>query len=209
MKKIVMTLMAAGLIAAPSLASAETTPYVSVSAGLGLMHDSDVDLESGYFLSGGTLSDGVEYKTGYAIEGAIGAQMDMFRGEFAVGYQSSEADKIFGSDDVDVDVSVLSFMANGYADFEMNDGVSPYVMAGVGIANCDVSGKSSSDDYSDDSTVFAWQVGAGVGVKAADDITVDLGYRYFATADIDLDVSGYDDMSFATSKILLGMRYSF
>ncbi|WP_185805713.1 outer membrane protein [Chlorobium phaeovibrioides] len=203
MKKIVMTLMAAGLIAAPSLASAETTPYVSLSAGIGMMNNSDVDLESGAIWSAS--DHDVEYDSGYALEGAFGVKKDMFRAELAIGYQVQDANKVFDTKWDGLEVSLLSFMANGYADFKMDGGISPYLMGGLGFATVDVSDSSVSADV----TPFAWQLGAGVGVPATDNITVDLGYRYFSTADVDIDSTVYDSIGFSTSKILLGMRYSF
>jgi len=202
MKKLAMALMVAGICAAPSLASA-VEPYVSLSAGMGFMNNSDVDLESGAVWI--ATDHDVEYDSGYALEGAIGVKNDMFRGEIAIGYQAQDVDKIFDTKTDIVDVSILSFMANGYADFKMDAGITPYLMGGLGVATVDVSVSSVSVD----STPFAWQLGAGVGVPATDNITVDLGYRYFATADVDIDSAVYDKISFSTSKVMLGMRYSF
>ncbi|WP_192496500.1 outer membrane protein [Chlorobium phaeovibrioides] len=219
MKKIVMTLMAAGLIAAPSLASAETTPYVSLSAGLGLMNDSDIKDGVGFLYDS---EESVLYKTGVALEGAVGVKMDMFRVEAAVGYQSSDVDKyeVDGTEEAlpegfEVSTAIRSYMVNGYADFDMNNGITPFVMGGVGLANVDLKMTGTYDDssvslsFSQD--VFAWQVGAGVGVKATDNITVDLSYRYFATSDVKVasDDDGDAKFTVGTSKVLLGMRYSF
>lgn len=203
MKKLAMALLVAGICAAPSMASAETTSYVSISAGAGVMNNSDVDLESGAVW---VASDhDVEYGTAFAFEGAFGVKQDMFRGELAIGYQSQDVEKLFDTNVSGVDVSLLSFMANGYADFDMDGGVAPYLMGGIGFATVDV----SVDSVSADATPFAWQVGAGIGVKASETITVDLGYRYMATADVEVDGDVYDSVSFSTSKVLLGMRYSF
>ncbi|TCD47319.1 outer membrane beta-barrel protein [Chlorobium sp. N1] len=207
MKKIVMALLVAGICAAPSIASAETDSYISVSAGLGLMHNQDIKL---YGIS---YDDAIEFNSGLALEGALGTRSDNYRAEFAVGYQSSDMDKAFGvtiNDYTisDINVSTLSYMLNCYKDFHLDGGVSPYLMGGVGAATV-----SSTYDYQDihassDDTVFAYQLGAGVYVDVSDDLAVDLGYRYFATdeAAILLDSSR---MTMESSRILLGMRFRF
>lgn len=61
----------------------------------------------------------------------------MFRGEIAVGYQSSDVDKVLGSDiveqlgeidnyeDLTVTASALTVMYNVYADYDMKGILSP------------------------------------------------------------------------------------
>lgn len=210
MKKLALSLLAAGVIAAPSLASA-AEPYVSFSAGMGFMHNTDIKADGEKF------NDALEYKTGYALEGALGMQMEMFRVELAGGYQSNKIDTFFDLDldeaeeesgvDFDTDVSVISVMANGYADLDMSDQIAPYVMAGAGMAFAEMSlDVEGEEPMSESDSAFAWQVGAGIGVQASEQIAVDLGYRYFATADLTLDDT---KAKLDSSKLMLGMRYSF
>ncbi|WP_256372356.1 outer membrane protein [Chlorobaculum sp. 24CR] len=85
-----------------------------------------------------------------------------------------------------------------------NGDVSPYVMAGLGVADASISdgnwGPSSS------STEFAWQLGAGLGIKAAKNTTFDLGYRYLSPSDANFDGA---KVSLASSNIVAGIRYDF
>ena len=75
----------------------------------------------------------------------------------------------------------------------------------------------SSVSHSYDKSVFAWQVGAGVGIKASEHVVVDLGYRYFQTANIAVDNMalipehgvGPVDLTRSGSNILAGVRYNF
>ena len=174
------------------------TPYVSASAGLALLSESDVE--------GSWVTD-IDYKSGFVINGALGLDGGMYRIEGAVGYQVSDWDEINGielADNVDAEVSILSFMANGYLDIEMPVSmVTPYLTAGVGIANV------AFEDFedSDDDTVFAYQFGAGVGIDAIPNVMLDLGYRYFATGDVSPaeDV----DVSIASHNIVAGVRVNF
>ncbi|MBV5319780.1 MAG: porin family protein [Chlorobium phaeobacteroides] len=196
MKKVLMSLFVAGMCAAPAYAAG---PYVSASAGLGLLGNSD-------FKGVVEVEDVIEYNSGLVLNGAVGYDADMFRGEFAVGYQSNGVDTLGGVSIDNVDVSILSFMANAYVDFEMKDSaLTPYLMAGLGLASVDFS-DDGGDDFEAES-VFAWQIGAGIGVKAADNLTVDLGYRYFVPSDVEID--DVDKITLASSNIMLGLRYGF
>ncbi|NTU96346.1 MAG: porin family protein [Chlorobiaceae bacterium] len=184
--------MVVGLCSVPSLSYAAANPYVSVSGGLGLMNNSSEDGND----------DAVEYNSGYLVNGAVGLKSDLGRIEAEVGYHRNGVDTYYGSPQSDTDVSVWSFMANGYLDFDMKDqGIAPYVMAGIGVADASI--QSDTEEYGD--TVFAWQVGAGVGIKAADKVSVDLGYRYFKPSDVTWDGSTY---SLGSHNILAGIRYS-
>lgn len=214
MKKIALALLIAGICAAPSLASAEVKPYVRVAGGISMPANTDVN-----FGDGSEAKDFLEYKSGYAVEGAVGAKMDMFRVEAAIGYQSSDVDKInfedfsVTSDQIEaaglkLSASITSVMANAYADFNAGSGFMPYLMGGVGYANVNVkAANSDKTETSADENAFAWQVGVGVGVKAFDNVNIDLGYRYFGTSDIEVEGDGSFNVS--SGNILLGVRYDF
>lgn len=184
--------MVVGLCSVPSLSHAAANPYVSVSGGLGLMNNSS---EDGF-------DDAMEYNTGYLVNGAVGLKGDHGRIEAEVGYHRNGVDSYYGSPQSDTDVSVWSFMANGYLDYDMKDqGIAPYVMAGIGLADASI--QSETEEYGD--TVFAWQVGAGVGIRATENVAVDVGYRYFKPSDVSWDGSTY---SLGSHNILAGIRYS-
>ena len=195
MKKIILPLLVAGMCAAPSLAQAMSNPYVSLSGGLGLLNNSTVDGND----------DAIEYDAGYLINGAVGMKGDNMRLEAEVGYHRNGIDSSIYSAPVEAHVSMWTFMANGYYDFELNNGdVSPYVMAGLGIADASISDGNWGQESS--STEFAWQLGAGVGIKTASNTTVDFGYRYLAPSDANFDVA---KVSLGSSNFLVGIRYGF
>jgi opacity protein-like surface antigen len=194
MKKLLFSLLAACLFAFPSAARASTNPYISISGGPGFLTNSSVD----------GMADYVKYKTGFLMNGAIGLKSDFARIEAEIGYHQNNVDKysVFTITD-GTNISIWSFMANGYLDFNMKDtGVSPYVMAGLGLAN--TSWNVPGDSFHDSG--FAWQVGAGIGIKATDKVTIDLGYRYFNAGDSKFSFRTY---SVASHDILAGLRYNF
>ncbi len=94
-------------------------------------------------------------------------------------------------------------MANCYYDINLNkSSVSPYVMVGIGGASINAKIDTSDETKS----VFAWQLGAGVGVKAANNLTVDLGYRYLKPSKFK---DNYAEYTGSSSNILAGIRYDF
>ncbi|UZJ41031.1 outer membrane beta-barrel protein [Prosthecochloris sp. SCSIO W1101] len=202
MKKFTSLCVALLVFFASAPLAQAATPYVSASASLALLSDSDIE-EWGV-----TTEEAIEYKTGFAVNGALGLDGGMYRIEGAVGYQVNDWDEINGielADNVDAEVSILSFMANGYLDIEMPVSiVTPYLTAGAGVANVSF---DFGDGDSDDDMVFAYQFGAGVGIAAVPNVMLDLGYRYFATE----DVSPADDVevSIASHNIMAGVRVNF
>lgn len=190
--------------ASASLAQAAATPYVSASAGIAFLSDSDI--EEG----GATAEEAIEYKTGFAVNGALGLDGGMYRIEGAIGYQVNDWDKFNGievPDGIDAEVSILSFMANGYIDIEMPAAmVTPYLMAGAGVANVDFDADDIVGD-SDSDTVFAYQFGAGIGIDATPNVMLDLGYRYFATGDVSPEEDV--DINIASHNIMAGVRVGF
>ncbi|NTV60217.1 MAG: porin family protein [Chlorobiaceae bacterium] len=187
MKNILYSLLAAGLFAAPSLSHAATNPYVSISGGTGFMTNATVN---------GT-DDAIAYETGYLINGAVGLRSGSVRIEAEVGYHQND----FKYPVFDDNIAIWSFMANGYYDISLNEsGITPYVMAGLGVAN--VTWNYTGAD--DNDTAFAWQVGAGLGFKVADRTTIDVGYRYFATADVTLYGN---EVSVGSHNIVAGVRF--
>jgi opacity protein-like surface antigen len=70
----------------------------------------------------------------------------------------------------------------------------------------------SGQPFSDDSdTVFAWQVGGGVGLRVNPHLLLDLGYRYFSALDPSFsDATGAEfDSEYNNHTVFLGARLDF
>ena len=199
MKKVVvltallMSCFAVGAMAAEG-------PYFSGNLGVTMPTDSDVS-ESG-------LSGEITYDAGFAIGAALGYEFGAGRLEAELGYKIADTDKVkvdgLGSASIDGDLSVLSFMANGYLDFNASPTVKPYLMAGIGVANVKLD--SSDLDADDNDTVFAYQAGVGVGFAINDKVTIDISYRYMGTQDPTIDGT---DIEYGSHNILAGVRVKF
>jgi len=180
--------------------------YVSGNIGFAMLSDSDVtDPDSGPFT--------MEYDTGFALGGALGYDFNRFRVEGEISYQTNDIDKLSatrGSVTASGDVSSLAFLINGYFDFVNDSAFTPYISAGIGYAKIDLndfnSAGSGESDYSDDDSVFAYQVGLGVGYAVTEKVTIDVKYRYFATEDPEFDTTTAE---VASHNFLFGVRFNF
>ena len=114
--------------------------------------------------------------------------------------------------------SMLAFMANVDYDFDMGSPWKPYVGGGIGVARISLDAESASgSSFVDDSdTVFAYQVGAGIGYEfplpEGRSVTVSLDYRYFGTQTPTFtgDVTGGEfDATINGHDIGIGLIYGF
>ncbi len=179
--------------------------YVSISGGAGLHNDSKL---TSIATGAAVARSPIAYKTGIPVVGALGYSSDSWRVEAALGYQLNTINTFGNGAAVAADshTSVLSVMANGYYDVNMDDSsLSPYLTAGLGVASVTLKEAGFTNIGRSE---FAWQVGAGLGIKASDQVIVDLGYRYFRATDAN-NKAGTEKGTFATSNILAGIRYNF
>ena len=198
MKKTLGILVTTALFATPVCAA----PYVSVSSGLASQTNSD----STY--SGVKTKDAVTFKSGVPFVGAVGMNNIGYRLEVALGYQSNSVDKLT-LNGVDLNSagysqSALTYLANGYYDINIKGAFTPYLTAGLGGSSI----SQKSPGYATESrSVFTYQLGAGVGFTASDNIVVDLGYRYLKPSNFtDNDGGSHTSLS---NNFLLGVRYTF
>lgn len=183
-------------------------PYVSGNIGFAMLSDSDV--------TDSTIPDitiDMEYDTGLALGAALGYNFGNTRLEGEISYQKNDFEKasLFGVDvDLTGDVTSLSLLMNGYYDFVNNSAVTPYLSAGLGFAEVEVNDLnvpgSGLPDSNDDDTVFAYQVGVGVGYAVNEKVTIDVKYRYFATSDPEFDTT---EAECASHNFLFGVRVNF
>ena len=182
--------------------------YFSGSAGATFLADSNNTQK------GGTVR--IDYDIGLNVGAAIGYDFGSIRAEAEVAYHYShlqEASSGGVSVGADGAVSALSFMANGYYDFNfVNPSWVPYLGAGMGFANIDWDSDVAVGPFVDSSDiVFAYQLMAGVGFNISPSTTVTMGYRYFATSDPNFD-DIFDvpyDSEYESHEVNLGVRVMF
>lgn len=202
-----MNLFAAACImalSATAASAADMTPYVGGSAGLFIPTDSRITYNPG-------VSNDIEYDLGYSLSGVGGVEFNNgLRLEGELTFKSAEMDKFTSGGNLNGDASVLAALGSGYFDFKNRSPFTPYVGGGLGIARVFVGRVTNSAGQllsnKDDDTVFAYQVGTGVGINAGTHLTFDLGYRYFGTSDPEFNDFKAD---FSSHNLLAGVRYKF
>jgi opacity protein-like surface antigen len=203
-----------GATPAASVADAAEGWYVSGQAGGSFVSDAALDDPTGILAALGTE---VEFEPGFSVAGSVGYGFDFgVRVEGEVNYAENDIDQfeILGfSVDGDGDVSVIGFMANAWYDLDTGGPWTPYAGGGVGAAIISVNdaailGIPLADD---DDTVFAWQLGGGVGYEITPAWILSLDYRFFATADPDFTSVGGVPFSseYDSHRVSVGVRYTF
>ncbi len=180
-------------------------PYMSIGAGVVSANDSDLHTVNGPV--------SFEFDAGYAAAMALGQSFDYFGAELEFSYLEVDFDNgsYAGiSSPVEGDASVLALMANVYFNFFSGSFLIPFVTAGMGAAQVKTSSLTTpNDNYmleSDDDTVFAYQIGAGVDCWVNEKTAVYVKYRYFATADPQFWLGKAE---FSSHNIYMGLKFSF
>ena len=178
--------------------------YVALTGMYVILRDSEI-----------TAASDLTFEDGMGILGALGYSFgSRLRAEVEIGYRRTDIDELEPFD-IDGRVDTLSFMLNGFFDFEAGK-VRPYVGGGLGIARQEmnfggeivINGlrfKLRGPDFRSD-TVFAYQAMIGVGYPLSDRADVHAGYRYFGTSKGDFDgiKATYGEHNFE-----VGVRFRF
>ncbi|MFL1514840.1 outer membrane protein [Pseudomonas prosekii] len=132
---------------------------------------------------GGSLAVGYGFKGDWRLEGEYSIKQDsQFKSHWAP----------FDANVNNMQVSSSRLMLNAYKDFPLNQYLSVYAMAGVGVAHISSQGYQSnpSRQFANNSqNNFAYALGIGVDLKVTRQITLGSGYRYVDMGDIE---TGYN-----------------
>ncbi len=205
----VLCILAVSVFAAPAFAAG---PYIGGEAGAVFLSDST-------FSAAGLDVGDAKFDTGFGVGLFGGFDYGTWRLEGEFTYRKNDNKEIsssFGTDPIGGDVSSMALMVNAYYDFRMvSPTFVPYLGAGVGGARVSAKVDDPIDGtvIDDDDMVFAYQFAAGVGFVVNPQVTIDLGYKYFATADPSFEVIGAGgvklDAEYSSHNVFLGLRYSF
>ena len=199
MKRFVTFLFALLALMGWEASAVHAQPYLSGNMGYVWLEDSDIR---------GNQSDSGEFSfdRGLVITAAIGrALSETLRAEIEFGYRTNEANEARMSNgdahSVDSDIVTLSMMANCFYDFMPDNRISPFIGAGIGIANVD--GEVPNNNGKDD--VFAYQLAAGAGFAITEKLKIDVQYRLFGTDNPEFKNV---EAEYITHNLLFGLRGS-
>lgn len=212
MPKIAMkaALTATTLLVSSAAMAAEPNWYVSGAGGATWFESADSQ-------AGGNSLE-TSFDTGYAFLGAAGRQFgNGFRAEGELGYRNAATDKTQVNSgpefNTEGSASALSFMANGYYDFDVGMKIKPYIGGGIGAARVSANDirVNGSQLVDDSDVVFAYQAIGGLGYDLTQNLTAFVEYRYFATLDPTFKATNGGDYEsqFMSHNAMLGLRYHF
>ena len=202
----VFCVVVVAFFAAPALAAG---PYIGAQAGAVFLDDATISDSAG--------SLDVKFDTGYGVGVFGGFDYGTWRLEGEFTYRANDHDQVSEgglSAPLDGDTSSMALMLNAYYDSKMvSPTFVPYIGAGVGGARVSVDASAGGLQLlDDDDMVFAYQLAAGVGFVVSPQLTIDLGYKYFATADPSFEISGGGgsvDGEYKSHNVFLGARFNF
>jgi opacity protein-like surface antigen len=180
--------------------------YFTGYIGSASLKDSDLNSPE---LNGVTLN--LSYDAGMTFGAAIGYQDDALRVEMELSHQKNDVNGISGpggSLGMSGDMSIVSLLANGYYDIINDTPITPFLSAGIGFSSVERSAfvVNNTDIQNADDTVFAYQIGGGVGYEINETVTIFAKYRYFGTADVDFNGESF---SIASHNFMFGARVNF
>jgi opacity protein-like surface antigen len=198
--------------------------YVSVFGGWSFNAEVEGDFEydavsgSGYDLD-------LDLDDGFTAGIAVGAHInEWLRGEIELSGNWHDGDGDLDRDDgaywnVDGDADAMFVLANLWLDIPIGTVFRPYVGGGIGFGRLDLDLETTTSGYSifdDDDWGFAYQLGVGVAFDFAENIALDVGYRYKAIQNVDIGVdsdwgTGFDDLEadYHSHNVIAGIRIGF
>ena len=175
----------------------------SASAAAGFASPTDNDLHS-------TVAAGFGggYKSGW------------FRSDLTVDFTppANYSGQIVTSGDVTARVTATTLLLNGYLDLGSWYHITPYVGAGAGIVNLNISDYQSTAAppfgtvRAHGQTNFAWAGMAGVAYALSQNVLVDVGYRYLSLGDATTSNDVFGNMrlrKITAQEVRVGLRWNF
>ncbi|MGI6639848.1 MAG: outer membrane beta-barrel protein [Desulfobulbus sp.] len=157
------------------------------------------------------LSRDMDNELGYGGQAAVGKLFNSdfgdFRLELEYAYQKADLD------DMDGDVSLQTFMVNGYYDLPVTEmfGIYFTVGAGYGDYNLNAGIVETPNGFvnyvNHNNGVFAYKGGAGVTFNFTDQLAMDLGYEYLGTSDAEINNAEFT--SIRNHNIVTSLRFMF
>lgn len=192
--------------------------YIGLRGGVAFTQDTQFKASGSKLKT--TYSDPGGYIGGFVGYNFAGQGLQGLRGELELAYTSASVNNHtvdgtkFAGGAAFGDANTWLGLASLYYDFGQGGPFRPYIGAGIGFGNTELSGQGVSPTgviLSDSGTGFAWQVGGGLNIDVAQATELEIGYRY-------LEVDGVNVKAFDGTKssvdvgnhlVLVGLKYHF
>lgn len=138
----------------------------------------------------GPANASVHYDTGVAFDAAFGYAFNKYIGlDFESGYIWTRLQSVQGYQDNGSTIANVPLLVNGTLSLPIpHTPIVPYIGGGAGgsVSIFDAHNLNDGSQFvqgEESDTVFAWQAFAGVRFTLGPNVSLGLGYKYFATAD--------------------------
>ena len=106
--------------------------------------------------------------------------------------------------------NVQTLQANLYWDIDTGTAIKPFIGGGLGLSFIYADYTANGYSYSDKTTGFAWNAGAGVAYDINESVTVDLAYRFAGYGHAEAKTYNSTTRNYMTAnEFLLGLRLNF
>lgn len=222
MNKIILALcffaFAFGFETKPVSAAMKLGVYIAPKVGANFQSKDDARVVLDNALSTSNLSA----NNNFALNGGLALGYDFqyitflpFRVEAEFMFRTgTKADNAWSVGQVHYDseqkITLDTYFLNVYYDFHNLSPVTPYVGAGVGIAEVENELKVNGVNGSQTGTYGAMNIGFGASVVLIEDFVLDLGYRYVYPSEVEHTfINDTSKIRPTTHDINLGLRYTF
>ncbi|MEM8988698.1 MAG: OmpA family protein [Pseudomonadota bacterium] len=188
-------------------------PYASFGAGYNQPEDESIPV------TGATLSPEreVHYDSGFGVMGALGYDFgNSLRSEIELAHRDNDVSAIQTTANGAGDIAVTSLLANLIWEVDVESPVTPFLGVGVGGAHVDANylatGATRAINVGDEDWALAYQGIVGLAWKVAENLAVDLSYRYFATDEVSFATAvpgGTLDQEYTAHGAFVGLRWAF
>jgi len=212
MKKLGIGLTAALAMVLGMAVTASAQPnglYFAPKIGYSHMKGKFTDEVDGTSESGSKGQFALGLAAGYDFKSAFDVPL---RTEFEYVWRGKKEVKSFedGGDTIKLKVGAQTFFVNAFFDIHNSSPVTPYIGAGLGLAILSAEIAIDGDESSSkNKTNFAWNIGAGAAWKVAENVALDLGYRYADFGKAVVDIGDGVKAKSNAHEVLLGLRYTF
>jgi opacity protein-like surface antigen len=163
--------------------------YVSLFGGASFLDEFGINYS--YTSGGGGRSEN-RTDPGFIVGLAVGAEIiPNLRAELEVSYFENDVNRQnFPSGPVTFSatghVNSVNVLANAWYDFDMGNGLTPYVGGGAGVGFVDARSRRPNpfDEFDGSDVGFAFQAGGGLKFAVSEMIDADVGYRYRGVLDV-------------------------
>lgn len=165
----------------------------------------------------------IEFAEGYSLNGLVGYENPGFLGSESLSF-NVELEAFFSDQSLDTEIitefsskvnefTELSFLVNGVIEKQINDSISFYAGAGIGLAtilDLDSVGNEVSSFKIEDDTAFVWQTKIGIHYDLAGSYGAFAQWRHFETEDLatsDATLGQTFDLEIAQDAFEFGVRW--